>query len=61
MKIVKQIQLKIIIFTAMKNRCMLHGRVCVMNCMLGAIQTEIKDNQLTIFPYFHHFPGARSW
>ena len=30
MKIVKEIQLKIIIFTAMKNRCMLHWRVFVM-------------------------------
>ena len=30
MKIVKIIQLKIVIFTAMKNRCILHGRVFVM-------------------------------
>ena len=30
MKIVKTIQLKIVIFTAMKNRCILHGRVFVM-------------------------------
>ena len=30
MKIVKKIQLKIVIFTAMKNCCILHGRVCVM-------------------------------
>ena len=30
MKIVKMIQLKIVIFTAMKNRCILHGRVFVM-------------------------------
>ena len=37
MKIVKKIQLKIIIFTAMKNRCMLHGRVFVMSfrCVRG--------------------------
>ena len=30
MKIVKKAQLKIVIFTAVKNRCMLHGRVFVM-------------------------------
>ena len=31
MKIVKKkIQLKIVIFTAMENRCILHGRVFVM-------------------------------
>ena len=30
MKIVKKFQLKIVIFTAVKNRCMLHGRVFVM-------------------------------
>ena len=30
MKIVKKSQLKIFIFTAMKNRCILHGRVFVM-------------------------------
>ena len=29
-KIVNKFQLKIIIFTAMKNRCILHGRVFVM-------------------------------
>ena len=30
MKIVKKIQPKIVIFTAVKNRCILHGRVFVM-------------------------------
>ena len=30
MEIVKTIQMKIIIFTAVKNRCILHGRVFVM-------------------------------
>ena len=30
MKIVKKIQLKIVIFTAVKNCCILHGRVFVM-------------------------------
>ena len=31
MKIVKKFQLKIVIFTAVKNRCILHGRVFVMH------------------------------
>ena len=31
MKIVNKIQLKIFIFTAMKNRCLLHGHVFVMS------------------------------
>ena len=30
MKIVKKVQLKIVIFTAVKNRCKLHGRVFAM-------------------------------
>ena len=30
MKIAKKIQLKIVIFTAVKNHCILHGRVFVM-------------------------------
>ena len=30
MKIIKKIKLKIVIFTAAKNRCILHGHVCVM-------------------------------
>ena len=34
MKIVKKIQLKIVIFTAVKNRCILHGRVFVMQRFL---------------------------
>ena len=34
MKIVKENQPKIVIFTAVKNRCMLHGRVFVM-CWFG--------------------------
>ena len=34
MKLVKTIQLKIVIFTAVKNRCILHGRVFVMSALL---------------------------
>ena len=36
MKIVKIFQMKIVIFTAVKNRCILHGRVFVMkNLYIG--------------------------
>ena len=31
----KKNQLKIVIFTAMKNRCILHGRAFVMGCALS--------------------------
>ena len=31
MKIVKTIQMKTVIFTAVKSRCILHGHVFVMN------------------------------
>ena len=37
MKIVKKNQLKIIIFTAVKNFCILHGRVFVMLTILDTI------------------------
>ena len=33
MKIVKTIYLKIVIFTGVKNRCILHGRVFVMRTL----------------------------
>ena len=36
MKIVKKFQPKIVIFTAVKNRCMLHGRVFVMYGIHGS-------------------------
>ena len=34
MKIVKQFQLKIVIFTDVKNRCMWHGHVFVKICLM---------------------------
>ena len=53
MKIVKKIQLKNVIFTAVKNRCILHGRVFVMgsfSCIpLG------EDSELN-----HHTQGIHS-
>ena len=33
LKIIKQFQLKIVIFTAVKNRCIFHGRVFVMKLL----------------------------
>ena len=40
MKIVTKIQLKIVIFTAMKNRCILHGRVFVMETETGLVKVS---------------------
>ena len=52
MKIVKNFQLKSVIFTAAKNRCILHGRVFVMgsgrinSCSLQKGHSVI-DHQIT--------------
>ena len=51
MKIVKNNQLKIVIFTAMKNRCILHGHVFVMicqhhNCNLSFIVCNLHSHQI---------------
>ena len=40
MKIVKIFQMKIIIFTAVKNSCILHGRVFVMFFLGAGIRFE---------------------
>ena len=45
MKIVKIFQLKIVILTAVKNRCMLHGRVIVMRT---AIRFNMHFNKALI-------------
>ena len=37
MKIVKKIQMKIVIFRAVKNCCMLHGRVSVMKHVVDTV------------------------
>ena len=37
MKIIKTIQLKNVISTAVKNRCILHGRVFVMSIEINVI------------------------
>ena len=41
MKIVEKIKLKIVIFTAVKNRCIFHGRVFVM-CRYFRDKTQRK-------------------
>ena len=42
MKIGKKIQMKIFIFTAVKNRCMLHGLVIVMH-EITCVKDEVKE------------------
>ena len=46
MKKVKQFQLKTIIFTAVKNRCVLHGRVFVMYLRINE-GGDVGVNRLT--------------
>ena len=46
MKIVKKNQLKIVIFTAVKNSCILHGRVFVMK------QTKMSRFLVLLFGIF---------
>ena len=46
MKIVKKFQLKIVIFSAVKNRCILHGRVFVM--CLENILADLKGQKGSI-------------
>ena len=44
MKIVKKIQPKILIFTDVKNRCILHGRVFVMLSLHASLRVvEIQS------------------
>ena len=40
-KIIKKNQPKIVIFIAMKNRCILHGRVFVMKRFVGSMNSVI--------------------
>ena len=49
MKIVKKNQLKIVIFTAVKNRCILHGRVFVM------VRISVFDCR--VCPMLHNLMG----
>ena len=44
MKIVKKNQLKIVIFPTVKNPCILHGRVFVINYPKSAMSPEILSS-----------------
>ena len=50
MKIVKKFQIKIVIFTVVKNRCILHGRVFVMCFLVCVSEFDILYSfELTLF------------
>ena len=55
MKIVKNILLKIVIFTAVKNRCILHGRVFVMKCESSFKEFTNFQYVFSPFKLFWHF------
>ena len=63
MKIVKKKnQLKIVIFTAVKNRCMLHGHVFVMlrGCWNYFVFCKICKNVFTLLCSFYHDTNLNS-
>ena len=54
MKLVQKIQLKIVIFTAVKNRCMLHGRVFVMS-YVAVLSCKKFYQHACLDPFIHLF------
>ena len=48
MKIVKKNQLKIVIFTAVKNRCMLHGHVFLMKSLEPECPSHTKSSRFLV-------------
>ena len=46
MKMVKKIKMKIVIFTAVKNRCILHGRVFVMEQTGPTVEKWLQKRQI---------------
>ena len=46
MKIIKKNQLKMFIFTAVKYRCILHGRVFIMRYVVSALNEFIMSNDI---------------
>ena len=52
MRIVKKIEMKIVIFTAVKNRCMLHGRIFVIKRHRPVLASTQSD-QSFYFPYHY--------
>ena len=65
MKIVKKNQLKIFIFTAVKNRCILHGRVLVMQVFQDEAQIEMiigfmsHNAPINVFPQSGRIPMGK--
>ena len=55
MKIVKINQLKIVIFTAVKNRCMLHGNVFVMLFNGQVSNHGMQRRMISVVNYFRIF------
>ena len=49
MKIVKKIQPKIVIFTAVKNRCILHGPVFVMSFIFRSFWKDWPEHTVLSF------------
>ena len=64
MKIVKQFQLKIVIFTAVKNRFILHGRIFVMSGVYlpidGSRGTQDIDMWPPLYNVQHRLDGCSS-
>ena len=54
MKIVKKIQMKIFIFTAVKNRCILHGRVFVMALHIKKDKVQELQAFVLILKYLYY-------
>ena len=59
MKIVEKIILKIVIFTAVKNRCILHGRVFMMETTNETQELSIlKLQRIDHTPAYLAHPGS---
>ena len=48
----KKFQMKIVIFTAVKNRCMLHGRVFIMPNVLHIAATALPFSSVMILIFW---------
>ena len=60
MKIVKNFQLKIVIFTAVKNRCILNGRVFVMTKLPTHIHCMTMTN-ISLNDKYMYFIDGFAW
>ena len=63
MNIVKKNQLKIVIFTAVKNRCILYGRVFVMHTKLPSflVICPAVPEQKIFEGFYHIWAWRQSW